>query len=174
MAILDQIYIWLAHMCSATMVVELTRQPATIGCRASSATMVVEQLGNHAPSSLTYNVSLQEKVHEVQVLQSQLDHLGIGKRLLPSDPSLKHFNNGGINSECPSNCSFLWHHKVFCGVQSIIDKLASLMNYEYDFVHIAAGDLLRAEVAAGTENGRRAKECMEKGQLVPDEIVVMV
>ncbi|KAL2463336.1 Pectinesterase [Forsythia ovata] len=45
---------------------------------------------------------------------------------------------------------------------------------QYDFVHIAAGDLLRAEVAAGTENGRRAKECMEKGQLVPDEIVVMV
>ncbi|KAL2488470.1 Transmembrane amino acid transporter domain-containing protein [Forsythia ovata] len=45
---------------------------------------------------------------------------------------------------------------------------------KYDFVHIAAGDLLRAEVAAGTENGRRAKECMEKGQLVPDEIVVMV
>lgn len=41
-------------------------------------------------------------------------------------------------------------------------------------MHIAAGDLLRAEIAAGSENGRRAKECMEKGQLVPDEIVVMV
>ncbi|KAL0360076.1 UNVERIFIED_CONTAM: Adenylate kinase, chloroplastic [Sesamum radiatum] len=36
-------------------------------------------------------------------------------------------------------------------------------------VHIAAGDLLRAE-----ENGKRAKEFMERGQLVPDEIVVMV
>lgn len=45
---------------------------------------------------------------------------------------------------------------------------------QYDLVHIAAGDLLRAEVAAGTENGRRAKEYMEKGQLVPDEIVVTV
>ncbi|KAG5601668.1 hypothetical protein H5410_033038 [Solanum commersonii] len=43
---------------------------------------------------------------------------------------------------------------------------------QYDLVHIAAGDLLRAEIAAGTENGRRAKEYMDKGQLVPNEIVV--
>ncbi|KAH6834159.1 adenosine monophosphate kinase, partial [Perilla frutescens var. hirtella] len=44
----------------------------------------------------------------------------------------------------------------------------------YNLVHIAAGDLLRAEVAAETENGKRAKEFMEIGQLVPDEIVVMM
>ncbi|KAK6787222.1 hypothetical protein RDI58_015747 [Solanum bulbocastanum] len=45
---------------------------------------------------------------------------------------------------------------------------------KYDLVHIAAGDLLRAEIAAGTENGRRAKEYMDKGQLVPNEIVVTI
>lgn len=49
-----------------------------------------------------------------------------------------------------------------------------LITKKYDLVHIAAGDLLRAEVAAGTENGKRAKEYMEKGQLVPNEIVVMM
>lgn len=47
-----------------------------------------------------------------------------------------------------------------------------LITKKYDLVHIAAGDLLRAEIAAGTENGRRAKEYMDKGQLVPNEIVV--
>lgn len=41
-------------------------------------------------------------------------------------------------------------------------------------MHVAAGDLLRAEIAAGSENGRRAKEYMEKGKLVPNEIVVMI
>jgi adenylate kinase len=41
-------------------------------------------------------------------------------------------------------------------------------------VHIAAGDLLRAEVAADTDMGNKAKELMDAGNLVPDEIVVTV
>lgn len=49
-----------------------------------------------------------------------------------------------------------------------------LITKKYGLVHIAAGDLLRAEIAEGTENGKRAKEYMEKGELVPNEIVVMM
>lgn len=49
-----------------------------------------------------------------------------------------------------------------------------LIKKKYGLVHISAGDLLRAEIAAGTENGKYAKEYMEKGMLVPDEIVVMM
>lgn len=48
-----------------------------------------------------------------------------------------------------------------------------LITQKYGLVHIAAGDLLRAEVAAASENGKLAKEYMEKGELVPNEIVVM-
>lgn len=38
--------------------------------------------------------------------------------------------------------------------------------------HISSGELLRASVRGGNEVGQRAKAYMERGQLVPDEIVV--
>ena len=39
----------------------------------------------------------------------------------------------------------------------------------FGLAHISAGDLLRAEVAAGTPAGQRAKDFMDRGDLVPDE-----
>lgn len=42
----------------------------------------------------------------------------------------------------------------------------------YGVTHISTGDVLRGEVAAGTDLGRKAKEIMDAGQLVPDEIVL--
>jgi len=40
--------------------------------------------------------------------------------------------------------------------------------------HIAAGDLLRAEARAGTPAGREIAACQERGDLVPDQIVLDV
>ncbi|XP_061990793.1 adenylate kinase 5, chloroplastic [Rosa rugosa] len=42
---------------------------------------------------------------------------------------------------------------------------------KFGLVHISTGDLLRAEVSSGTEIGNKAKEFMNAGKLVPDEIV---
>ena len=37
---------------------------------------------------------------------------------------------------------------------------------------VSTGVMLRAAIAAGTEMGRQAKESMDQGQLVPDEVVI--
>lgn len=37
---------------------------------------------------------------------------------------------------------------------------------------VSTGDMLRAAIAARTEMGRKAKEYMDQGQLVPDEVVI--
>ena len=42
----------------------------------------------------------------------------------------------------------------------------------YGGVHIDTGDILRANADRDTELGRRAKAYMERGELVPDEVVV--
>ncbi|CAN0838561.1 Adenylate kinase 5, chloroplastic [Linum grandiflorum] len=46
-----------------------------------------------------------------------------------------------------------------------------LIVQKFGLVHISTGDLLRAEVSAGTEIGNKAKEFMNAGRLVPDEVV---
>ncbi|MEG1662098.1 MAG: adenylate kinase, partial [Clostridiales bacterium] len=38
--------------------------------------------------------------------------------------------------------------------------------------HISTGDMFRAAISAGTELGLAAKDYMDKGQLVPDEVTV--
>jgi adenylate kinase len=43
---------------------------------------------------------------------------------------------------------------------------------KYNLVHLSTGDLLRSQIAAGTELGLRAKQLMDQGLLVPDEVVI--
>jgi adenylate kinase len=42
----------------------------------------------------------------------------------------------------------------------------------YGLKHLSTGDLLRSEIAAKTPLGLEAKNLMDKGQLVPDEVVI--
>lgn len=43
---------------------------------------------------------------------------------------------------------------------------------QYGLKHLSTGDLLRSEIAAQTPLGLEAKTLMDKGQLVPDEVVI--
>jgi adenylate kinase len=45
---------------------------------------------------------------------------------------------------------------------------------KHRIVHLSTGDMLRAAAAAGTPVGLRAKSLMDRGQLVPDEVVVAI
>lgn len=43
---------------------------------------------------------------------------------------------------------------------------------KYGLKHLSTGDLLRSEIAQQTALGLEAKKIMDKGQLVPDEVVI--
>ena len=49
-----------------------------------------------------------------------------------------------------------------------------LIKEKYGVVHLSTGDMLRAAVAAGTEVGKQAKDFMDAGKLVPDEVIIGV
>ena len=43
---------------------------------------------------------------------------------------------------------------------------------KYGLVHLSTGDILRSEIARGTELGKKAKNIMDRGELVGDDIVI--
>jgi len=45
---------------------------------------------------------------------------------------------------------------------------------KYGLLHLSTGEILRAAVASGTPAGLNAKAAMERGELVPDEVVVAI
>ena len=51
---------------------------------------------------------------------------------------------------------------------------AKLIAEKYQIPHISTGDIFRANIKEGTDLGKEAKEYMDKGQLVPDELTVRI
>ena len=49
---------------------------------------------------------------------------------------------------------------------------AKRISAEYGIPHIASGEILRAEMQAGTELGRRVKDVYDRGDLVSDDLVI--
>lgn len=49
---------------------------------------------------------------------------------------------------------------------------SNLLIDKYNLVHLSTGDILRGEITAGTALGLEAKALMDRGDLVPDEVVI--
>jgi adenylate kinase len=49
---------------------------------------------------------------------------------------------------------------------------AERLRDDFGIPHISTGDILRAQVAEGTELGTQAKQYMDAGELVPDELII--
>ncbi|MDD5496636.1 MAG: adenylate kinase [Candidatus Omnitrophica bacterium] len=49
---------------------------------------------------------------------------------------------------------------------------SSVLSRQYKIPHISTGDILRSAVKSGSELGTRAKSYMDKGELVPDDVVI--
>jgi len=52
------------------------------------------------------------------------------------------------------------------GTQSV------MLAEKFNLLHLSTGDMLRAEITAGTELGKKMSLIMSKGELVPDEVVI--
>ena len=49
---------------------------------------------------------------------------------------------------------------------------AQILEAEYGLKQLSTGDMLRAQIAAGTDLGKKAKAVMDAGNLVPDDVMI--
>jgi len=50
--------------------------------------------------------------------------------------------------------------------------VAGTLKHDYGVMHLSTGDMLRLEIQKGTKLGRQAQQIIDKGMLVPDELIV--
>lgn len=65
-----------------------------------------------------------------------------------------------------------WNKRPWAPISRSLHLFApqcELIVEKYGLLHLSTGDLLREEVKQGTPAGRKAKEFMDRGDLVPDE-----
>jgi adenylate kinase len=63
---------------------------------------------------------------------------------------------------------------IFGGPGSGKGTQSDLLIEHYGLGHISTGDVLRKEIKAGTELGKTAASFIDKGQLIPDELMVSI
>ena len=63
-------------------------------------------------------------------------------------------------------------HLIFLGAPGAgKGTFSDVLHSREGIVHISTGDLLRAEIATGSELGKQAASLIEEGKLIPDDIV---
>jgi adenylate kinase len=94
------------------------------------------------------------------VVGSGLDHDGLGRNL----PGVHRLAETDMNEKI---------HLVLFGPPGAGKGTQSeFLKERYGLEHLSTGDLLRAEITAGSPLGLKAKALMDAGELVPDEVVV--
>lgn len=82
-----------------------------------------------------------------------------------------HHHHGIVTCVKQSNAPVIWIlGGPGCGKGTQCDKIVK----KYNFKHFSTGDLLRAEVASGSDKGKELKEIMSKGALVSNDDVLQI
>lgn len=110
------------------------------------------------PSSLHKNYLPQNKMHSVRRL-----------RLICADISpIKQIRQIHLSNMSSKPVRALIMGPPGSGKGTVSERIVNTFNV----THLSSGDVLRSQIKEGTEVGLKAKAIVEKGGLVPDEIMI--
>lgn len=92
------------------------------------------------------------------------------KKILDEEEGVFDFDDGKVIDTTPLKDSKVFF--VVGGPGSGKGTQCAKMVERYVYTHISSGDLLRAEVASGSERGQKLNKIMKKGGLVPNKVVL--